>query len=88
MDKLLIICRTGPHTFYLQFSWVYFYATWPKKIHFKANIIYYNAVQRFVEKNKRLGLSPKIKKQYKHNSLYYITFVSKHDVMAFKLTWL
>ena len=73
-----------PHTFFIGVDWKSFYEK-DSKIHSGA---YKKVVLEFIEENKKLGLNPMLKVRYVNDQRYYITFRSKHDAMAFKLTWL
>ncbi len=88
MLTLLTVKETKrPQTFYLLFNWEKYYNL-SSGNHLKSKNAYYNEVLNLVEQSKKIGLTPMIKKRFTYNSLYYITFRSKHDAMAFKLRWI
>ena len=90
-DPLLEIHSTNkPHTFLINFDWSLHYksTTGHTYTYSTSLILYRELVGKFVEGICKQGMQGRIKQRYKTHPIYYITFASKHDAMAFKLTWL
>jgi len=86
-DFMMIEKTKKPHTFFIGINWTSFYEK-DSRIHSGVgNEMYKKIALEFIEENKKLGLNPMLKVRYVNNPTYYITFRSKHDAMAFKLTW-
>ena len=88
-DPLLKIFATDkPHTFLIDFDWSLHYRLLTSHTYSTSLILYHQLAEEFVEGICKQGMKGKLKQRYTNNSIYYITFASKHDAMAFKLTWL
>lgn len=88
-DLLVIEPTDRKHTFLLDFDWSgYYYSKNTDFDYDETQDIYHGLVRDFVQEMRELGLTTaKLKKGYLYGIVYYITFRSVHDAMAFKLTW-
>lgn len=78
-DKLTIIPTKKPHTFFLQY----------KQYIFSQDKVYYKILaEQLVREVNKAGIKANLRKRYKFNAFYYITFKSKYDAAAFKLGWM
>ena len=88
-DPLLeIVETTKPHTFLIDFDWTLHYRSSTGYIYTTSLLLYGQLAEEFVEGVCKQGIKGRIKKRYTICPIYYITFSSSHDAMAFKLTWL
>lgn len=88
-DLLIVEPTDRKYTFLLDFDWSgYYYSKNTDFDYDEVQNLYGDTVENFVQEMRELGLTTaKLKKGYLYGIVYYITFRSVHDAMAFKLTW-
>lgn len=81
-NKLTIHPFTNkPHTFFLKYKYN------SSESYSEVRMNYKKLAQQFVKEVNEMGLKANLKKRFKYDPNYYITFRSKYDVVAFKLKW-
>lgn len=86
--RLKIFTTDKPHTFLIDFDWSMHFKLKTDHTYSTSLILYHQLVKEFVKGICKQGMKGRIKQRYKNNTVCYVTFASKYDAMAFKLTWM